>query len=379
MSWLTFLYELFFHNHTLQMVVLGSATLGIVSGALGSYAVLRKQSLLGDAISHAALPGIVLAYLLTRSKAPLVLVVGAAFAGWLGALLVMAIVQATRIKYDSALGLILSVFFGLGMMLLTFMQSALPDAGQAGLKHFLFGQAATLMQQDVITMAVLGAVVLLVMLAFWKELKLLSFDPDFASSLGFSVRLLDLLLTSLLVVAIVIGLQTVGVVLMSAMIVAPAAAARQWTDRFGRMVVMAAFLGALAGIAGGVISSTAERVPTGPTIVLCLGALVVISLLLAPNRGLVWDQVRHWRNRRRLRLQAVLEDLRALAAQHDSLEHGHAVAVLQGMSGGESVRRSLDELAVRGWARQVGADQWALTPEGLAETERMAHGSERGG
>jgi manganese/zinc/iron transport system permease protein len=366
---------LFFHDHTLQMVVLGCATLGIVSGALGTYAVLRKQSLLGDAVSHAALPGILLAFLLTRSKAPLVLVLGAAVAGWLTALAVMGIVRSTRIKYDSALGLMLATFFGLGLVLLTWMQRELPDTSQAGLKNFLWGQAATLVQQDVITMAVLGAVVLAVLALFWKEFKLLSFDPDFAASLGLRVRALDVLLTGLLVAAIVLGLQAVGVVLMSAMLVAPAAAARQWTDRFGGMVALAAGFGAAAGVCGGVISNTVERMPPGPTIILCLSALVGASLLFAPNRGLVWDRLRHWRNRRRLRLEAVLEDLYELAAQHTSLDHGHAVAVLEGMSGGfGGVRRSLEELAVRGLARRVGADQWALTPEGWAEAERLSHG-----
>jgi manganese/zinc/iron transport system permease protein len=370
---LAFLHDLLFHNHTLRMVALGSAVLGIVSGALGSFAVLRKQSLLGDAISHAALPGIILAFLLTGSKTPLVLVVGAALAGWLGALVVMGIIRTTRIKFDSALGLVLAVFFGLGYMLLTFIQKRLPGAAQAGLKGFLFGQAATLVENDVLTMAGLGVLALTILVLFWKELALLSFDPEFGASLGWPMRALDLLLTGLLVAAIVIGLQTVGVVLMSAMLVAPAAAARQWTDRLGLMVVLAAAFGALAGVAGGVISSTAEHVPTGPTIVLCLGGIVLVSLLLAPNRGLVWSQVRHWRNRRRLRLEAVLEDLLELSRQHASLDHGHSIAVLQGMSTGEAnIRGSLEELAARGHVRRLDADRWTLTPAGLSEAERLA-------
>jgi manganese/zinc/iron transport system permease protein len=224
-----------FSDYTLRTVALGAGTLGIISGALGSYAVLRKQSLLGDAMSHAALPGIALAFVLTRSKEPLVLMLGAAIAGWLATLLVAAIVRNTRIKQDSALGLALSVFFGFGLVLLTFIQKQ-ADASQAGLDRFLFGQAAALIESDVVTMAALGTLVLLAMLLFWKELKLLSFDPSFGASLGFPIPALDVLLTTLLVVAIVIGLQTVGVVLMSAMVVAPAVAARQWTDRLGAMV-----------------------------------------------------------------------------------------------------------------------------------------------
>ncbi|MFN3491772.1 MAG: metal ABC transporter permease, partial [Anaerolineales bacterium] len=147
-------YDLFF-NYTLRTVALGSAILGMVSGALGSFAVLRKQSLLGDAISHAALPGIVLAFLITRSREPIVLILGALIAGWAATLLMLSIIRTTRIKDDSALGLVLSVFFGFGLMLLTFTQK-LPDATQAGLDKFLFGQAATLLQRDVITMGLIG-------------------------------------------------------------------------------------------------------------------------------------------------------------------------------------------------------------------------------
>jgi manganese/zinc/iron transport system permease protein len=359
------------YDYTLRTVALGSATLGVVSGALGSYAVLRKQSLLGDAISHAALPGIALAFLLTGSKAPLVLVCGAAAAGWLGTFLVMSLIKTTRLKDDTALGLILSVFFGVGLVLLTYIQKNVPAASQAGLDKFLFGQAAALLERDVVTMATLGALALLAMLLLWKEFKLLSFDPDFGASLGYPMRALDVLLTSLLVVAIVIGLQTVGVVLMSAMVVAPAAAARQWTDRLGTMVVLSALFGALAGVSGAVISAQVPRLPTGPTIVLCLSALVLTALVLAPNRGLLWGWVRHRRNRRRLRLEAVLGDLYALAGQHDNLDHGHAIAVLQAMSAGYgSVAPTLEQLAELGWARRVSADQWALTPAGREEAER---------
>src|SRR5688572_818781 len=260
-----------FSDYTLRTIALGAGTLGIISGALGSYAVLRKQSLLGDAMSHAALPGIAIAFLITRSKEPLVLLLGAAVAGWIATLVMMSIVRHSRIKQDSALGLVLSVFFGFGLMLLTFIQKQ-PDASQAGLDKFLFGQAATLLERDVWVMAGLGAVALGTVLLLWKEFKILSFDPDFGTSLGYPMRRLDIFLTMLLVIAIVVGLQTVGVVLMSAMVVAPAVAARQWTDRLGVMVVLAAGFGALSGVAGALISNSAEHLPTGPTVVLCVSA-----------------------------------------------------------------------------------------------------------
>ena len=289
----------FLLDPTLRTIALGTATLGVVSGALGTFAVLRRQSLLGDAMSHASLPGIAAAFMLTGSKASLVLVLGAAVAGWLGTLLVMTITRSTRVKDDAALGIVLASFFGLGLVLLTYIQRR-PDAVQAGLNRFLFGQAATLLWSDVLVMLGLGTVVLAMLALFWKELELLTFDPDLAHTLGFPVRRLDVLLTTLIVLAIVIGLQAVGVVLMSAAIVAPAAAARQWTDRLGRMALLAALFGAAAGVGGAIVSASVARLPTGPMVVVFDSAIVAVSLLLAPNRGLLWRTIRHRRERRRL-------------------------------------------------------------------------------
>jgi manganese/zinc/iron transport system permease protein len=361
-----------FSDYTLRVVATGAAALGIASGAMGSFAVLRKQSLLGDAISHAALPGIALAFLLTGSKAPLVLVLGAAIAGWLGTLVVMTVVSRSRVSEDSSLGIVLSVFFGFGLVLLTMVQR-MPDAGQAGLDRFLFGQAATLLERDVWIIVILGGLALGVAAIAWKEFKLLSFDPEFGATLGLRMRAIDVLLTSVLVVSIVIGLQTVGVVLMSAMVVAPAAAARQWTDRLGTMVVLAGVFGALAGVSGAVISSTVSRVPTGPTIVLCLTAIVVVSLCFAPGRGVVWEWARRQRNRRRLQTGAVLDDLYVLAGQHHTSDHAHPVGTLRAMRpGSANIAGSLEELQRRGLARRSGDDGWSLTPEGMEEAAGRA-------
>lgn len=362
-------------DYTLRTVALGTAVLGIVSGALGAFAVLRRQSLLGDAMSHAALPGIVLAFLLTRSKTPIVLLLGAIISGWIAALLMSTTVRHTRIKQDSALGLALSVFFGFGLVLLTFVQR-IPDAGQAGLNRYLFGQAATMLQQDIITMLLLGGVALALMALFWKEFKLLSFDPGFGASLGFPMRALDTLLTTLIVIAIVVGLQAVGVVLMSAMIVAPAAAARQWTNRLGVMVGLSALFGALSGVTGALLSSTGRGVATGPAIVLVASAIVLASLLLAPNRGLVSQWLQQRRNHRRLRIGAVLFDMLTLADQHDDPMHAHDIAVLRAMSAGRGgVRHTLQTLAARELVHEVEPDQWALTEAGWEAAVQLRSGS----
>jgi len=363
-------------DYTLRTVALGAAVLGLVSGALGSFAVLRRQSLLGDTVSHTALPGIALAFLLTGSKAPLVMIIGAALAGWLGTLLVLNIIRNTPIKTDGALGLVLSVFFGFGLVLLTLIQK-MPNARQAGLEKFLFGQASALMGRDVIIMAVLGGCSLLVMIIFWKEFKLSSFDGEFAESMGFPVRLINIILTTILVIAIVIGLQTVGVVLMSAMVVAPASAARQWTDRLGLMVFLSGLFGILAGVSGAVISSLTARMPTGPTIVLCISAIVVLSILLAPNRGLLMKYLRRYRNRRRLLTDSVLLDLYELGRQHHDPQYAHPAATLQAMSFTPgNIEASLLTLANRKLVRQTDANEWALTSEGVEEASKLLQKTE---
>ncbi len=363
------LFALVFTDYTLRTVALGAAVLGVVSGTLSAFAVLRRQSLLGDAMSHAALPGIVLIFILTGLKTPLIIMLGALVAGWLGALLVMGITSQTRLKQDSALGMVLAVFFGFGMVLLSWLQQQ-DIASQSGLDKFLFGRAAALIVEDIVTMAAIGLVALLLVVVFWKEFKLLSFDPDYAATLGFPVRRLDILLTTLIVIAVVVGLQMVGVVLMSAMLVAPGAAARQWTDRLGHMVILSALFGAAAGISGAMISSLTTGLPTGPTIVLCITVIVLFSLAFAPNRGMLWDWLRQQRNRRRLRTAAVLEALYEMGQHHGDPMRPHSRQSIRAALG-RGVSYTLGDLQQRGWVRADAEDRWALTPDGVRQAQAV--------
>lgn len=289
--------ELIWSDYTVRIITMGTAALGAILGLLGSIAVLRKQSLLGDAISHAALPGIVLAFILTQTKTTYVLLLGAIISGLIGSVLINSIVKRTHLKTDTALGIILSVFFGFGMLLLTAIQKQ-PDAAQAGLDKYLFGQAATLMLEDVkLLIAVLG-LALLILFLFYKELKLLLFDADYAKTLGINTKYLDVLITVFIIVAIVLGLQTVGVVLMSAMLLAPAAAARQWTNSLSTMLFLSAILGMISGVLGTAISASQDSLSTGPVIVIIAVSLVVISFIFAPNRGLIAKRVQQRKNKK---------------------------------------------------------------------------------
>ncbi len=360
-----------FTDYTLRNVVLGAVVLGIVSGALSAFAVLRKQSLLGDTMSHAALPGIVIAFMLTGERAPLPLMIGAAVAGWVGTLFMQLVTTQTRVKEDSVQGVILAVFFGIGLALLSWVTRQ-PDAGHAGLSHFLFGQAAATVAADVEAMVIVGMITLGLLALFWKEFKVVSFDPAYTASLGFPVSVLNILVTTLIVLTVVVGLQMVGVVLMSAMIVAPGVAARQWTNRLGRMVVLSACFGAMAGIVGTLLSATGEQMPTGPLIVLSISAIVLFSLFFAPERGLLWEWLESRRNARELQTTAVLERMYHMAMNHGDPYYPHTAVAIDAALPNRSARYTLNYLAKQGWVQQVG-EGWALSSSGIQHLEELLH------
>ncbi|QDB79732.1 metal ABC transporter permease [Georgenia sp. 311] len=271
-------------DYTLRTVALGAAVLGLLGGTLGTFAVLRRQSLLSDALAHATLPGVVLGFLVTGTTSGPGLMSGAAVTAALAAGLVLLVVQRTRVKQDAALALVLSVFFGAGTVLLTYVAGT-GASGQSGLDRFVLGQAASLVASDVRVMAAVTALVLAVVALTYKELKLVAFDPAFARAVGYPVRWVEALLTGLLVLAIVVGIQTVGVVLVAALLITPAAAARQWTDRLPVMLVLAAVLGAVSGASGAVLSATTTDLPTGPLVVLVATGLLLLSLPARRLRG----------------------------------------------------------------------------------------------
>ncbi|MCL1950099.1 MAG: metal ABC transporter permease [Turicibacter sp.] len=284
-------------DHTFQIVALGSGMLGLISGVLGTFAVLRKESLLGEGVSHSALPGVVLAFLLTGVRQTEVLLLGAAATGLLAVFFITLIVKYSKLKFDSALALIMSVFFGFGLLLLTHAQR-IPTASQAGLSRFIYGQAAALLGRDIhLLLWVSGGILLLVFL-FWKEFKVFSFDPEYARVIGIPTVRIHVLLSLLIVTAIIVGLQTVGVVLMSSMLIAPAVAARQWTNRLGTMTLLAALFGIISGVVGTFLSSTLERMPTGPAIVVIATSIALISLLVSPNRGILQGLLKRSRLRK---------------------------------------------------------------------------------
>ena len=288
-----------FQSYTTQMVLLGTALLGLASGIAGTFAVLRKESLIGDGLSHAALPGVVIAFLLTGIKDIEILIIGAALSAITAAWLITITVENSKIKFDGALATILSAFFGLGMVLLTYLQS-LNNAGQAGLSKFIFGQAATILARDVYITSAAALIIIVLTALFWKELKLIAFDVEYAKTLQIPVTFTLILYRSLLIMTIIIGIQSVGAILISSLLIAPAVGARQWTNKLGTMCILAGLFGMVSAMGGTIWSTTVQKLPTGPAIIVILSVIVLLSLIFAPNRGILWQYRRNKQSKQAL-------------------------------------------------------------------------------
>lgn len=349
------------YTYTVRVVALGGSILGVISGVLGCFAVLRRESLMGDALSHAALPGVALAFLLAGRELG-VLLIGAGIASWVALRFISTLLRTTRLKQDAAMGIVLASWFAGGIALLTYIQS-IPDASQAGLDQFIFGQAAAIVESDVLLVGGVGTVVLLLLALFWKEFKLVTFDMEFAGANGFQVGLINTLLSTLIVIAIVLGLQLAGVILMVGMLIAPAIAARQWTHKLNHMVILAAVFGAFAGGVGAVISAIDADIPTGPMIIVVAFALVLVSITLAPGRGLVWSSWQHRVDSRRFARQNALRDLYRYAMSHGAPTTPVPDTFIRGI-GDRSAALGLTQLRQDGLVETIDGS-WQLTATGI--------------
>lgn len=271
-------------SSNLQWVLLSTMILGVAAGVVGCLAYWKRQSLMSDALAHAALPGVLIAFVLLGEKNFLVIIFGASVSALIGALFIQWIRSSTRITEDTAMGMILSVFFGLGIMLLTIISRS-ASGNQSGLDRFILGQAASMVKTDVFTMLILSLVVIFVAIIAFKEWKIFLFDSQFAKGLGLSIKGMDGLYTALLVLTIVIGIQAVGVILIAALLIIPAVSARYWTHSFKNMLFLSAIFGGGSGAVGTAISALGSGWPTGPFIVVIAALLFFISLIFGKEKG----------------------------------------------------------------------------------------------
>lgn len=304
-------------GYNAALVAIGAGLLGFAAGSSGTFLFLRKRALVSDAVAHATLPGVGLAFILMVSfggdgRSLIGLLAGSAVTAWIGLLLIEGISRRTRLAEDAAIGAVLGVFFGVGIVLLTVIQTM--SAGrQAGLESFLLGSTAGMLLQDAIVIAIGGTLAVFATWLLRRPMTLVAFDSDYAAAMGYDVRRIDLLMMGLVMAVTVIGLKLVGLILIVAMLIIPPVTARFWTDRSHNVIWIAGGVGGAAGYLGAALSASAPALPTGPIIVLLAAAIFVFSLLFAPVRGVLAAVLRHRRFQARVHRR---QGLLSLAAQH---------------------------------------------------------------
>ena len=377
---------LLLRDYNTRLVVACTILLGCACGMMGSFLLLRKRSLMGDTLSHATLPGVGLAFLVAvrlgaEGKALPVLLLGAVVTGVLGCAGVLFIRNNTRIKDDAAMGIVLSVTFGAGVAVLGVVQN-LPEGSAAGLQTFIYGKTASMVWTDFLILVSVTACVLVLSALFFKEFKLLCFDEAYAAAQGWPVKALDILLLGLVTAVTVAGLQAVGLILIIAFLITPAAAARFWTNRLDRMLPLSAVIGGVSGWFGAAVSATLPRLPAGALIVLAAAACFVISLLVGAERGVLIRLWQHTRLKRRIGRQHLLRALyEILEADAEGGGPGARVGIrpvpfrqIRGRRtwSDAKLRRYIKQAYEDGWIARVGRDDTVtLTESGLEEAARI--------
>ena len=305
---------LLLRNYNIRIVVMGTIMLGIASGVIGVFLLLRKRALLGDALSHATLPGIALAYLGMQliggdGKNVPALLLGAALTALLAMGVLLALRRYSQLKEDTIIALVLSSFFGLGVALLGIIQKS-PQGHAAGLQNFIYGNTASMLRSDVLLMTLVACVLLVISLIFFKEIRIVTFDQEYAASMGYRTSLIDMVVISMTLLLTVVGLQAVGLIMIIALLIVPAVAARLWTQYLKTICWLAGAFGAISCYSGALLSAAAERLPAGASIVLMTGLIFTFSILLGRERGLMIGIVRTIRQRRELALHRLFLALR---------------------------------------------------------------------
>lgn len=373
-------------DYNTRIVILGTTLLGMSAGMIGSFALLRKRALMGDALSHATLPGIALAFILATSlgmngKTLPVLLSGAAISGLLGIASILLIRNLTRLKEDAALGIVLSVFFGAGVALLGIVQQ-MQTGHAAGLESFIYGKTASMVASDAWLIGSAGLTCMLISIFLYKELTLLCFDEGFARSRGFPVVFLDMILMGLVVVVTIIGLQAVGLILMISLLVIPPAAARFWTEKIFYLSLVATILGALSGMIGSAMSAIFPNLPSGAMIVLVATSMFLVSMIFGVPRGILIRKVRRYQLNTKVNRQHLLRSIYEYLEAHNMLTENTATGDKSVPIATLTQMRSWSLSALNKMIRRARQDELIeifpgekvrLTRLGLVEAARVVH------
>ena len=368
----------FSDDYALLVTITGAGVLGSISGITGSLVLLKKQSLTANFISYATLPGIALAFIFTGAYSIAFFLIGAAVAGWLASAQVHFLAQKGRQRQDRVIAFLLSAYFGLGIILLNLSQQR-TGATQAGLELFFFGQSSTMLVSDVKTIVVVGAVISILLLLFWKEFFIVAFDSEYAAASGVSVAKMDALFAIIIVANIVIGVQIVGIILMSAMLGAPAVAAKRWTNNIRLLLFLSLLFGAASCIIGNALSYFIQGLPTGPAVIICAGTVTIFSFFFAPKNGICLTYIRKKMKQIAAGPNEILEALYTLSLQHTDKDlYGHPFSVIQSLFPLKTdTERILNELCAKGLAVQTSRVEWSITPDGKREAEKNRSGVKR--
>ncbi len=368
-------------DYNTRVVILGVAMLGIAAGLVGSFTLLRKRALMGDALAHASLPGITTAFMLAtwlgyNGKSLPTLLIGAAVGGLIGVGLIVLLKSQTRLKQDTALGIVLSVFFALGVAMLGMIQQ-MKNGHAAGLETFIYGKTASMTRADGLLIVIASVVAIGGCVLLFKEFKLLCFDEDFAGSRGVPTRWLDMSLMGLVVLVTIVGLQAVGLILMVALLVIPAASARFWTEKMWQMAIISALLGTIGGVLGAAASALFPRLPSGAMIVLVCAALFLFSMICGRSRGVLVRVLRRRRLNRRVHRDHLL---RGMYESGEGDGNGEAVqsrpwiavdTLLQRRSWSRrELKRSINRAMSEGWVRSDNGTV-GLTVAGFIEAASL--------
>jgi manganese/zinc/iron transport system permease protein len=366
----TFLDFFTFSNPNVVYVVLGMIFINSSSALIGTFAFLRKRSLIGDAIAHSLLPGICIGFLFAGEKNVLALLTGAVISGWMSIFLVDYIVNHSRIKQDTAIGIVLSFFFALGIVLLTFIQNT-GNGNQAGLDHFLFGQAAAITRSEVVLFAIIFVIIAVSVILFYRSFILISFNPDHAISIGLPVRFFEFVLTTLTVLAIAVGIQALGVILMSALIITPAAAARLWTHNLKKLLVIAMVFSVFSGISGAYVSYARAGMPTGPWVIVMLSFIVVMSICFAPGRGIFSRYLVRMRNAKKITDENILKTLYTITEKNPGIRSFNIAGLTAQRSfDTDSLGLGLKRLVRKGYLSRIH-HEFEFTEAGKTESRRI--------
>ncbi|MDP1561888.1 MAG: iron chelate uptake ABC transporter family permease subunit [Pirellulaceae bacterium] len=372
-------------DYNTRIVILGTALLGCAAGVVGSFTLLRKRALVGDAISHAMLPGLGIAFLVATlsggdGRSLPILFTGATISGLVGAAAILGLRSTWRLSEDAAFGIVLSVFFGAGVALLGVIQSL--EAGHAaGLEGFIYGKTASLSWMDLMVIITAAAVALVLCTMYFKELALLCFDQAYAETQGYSKWWLDGLLMSLVVGIAITGMQAVGLILVIALLIIPAAAARFWTHRLSRQVLISAGIGMAGCFGGGMTSALLPNLPAGAVIILACATLFLFSLMFGGAQGLVWRAIRRrqWQQimLRQHLLRAVYERAEAKTTEPKIVRESEVRIEIADLMISRSWSRTQLERLVDGAQREglitrIGS-QVALSKPGWVQAKKLTH------